>query len=168
MTPKNIALDYKAIFKELNKLGIDYLVVGGLAVNFHGVPRMTYDIGLMILPQSENILRLVAKLTQWGYKPKIPVDPKDLADETKRSIWIQNKGMKALNFYSEKLPIGEIDLVFNSPIPYDKLKSRAVKIELQGDRVPVVSIRDLIGLKERAGRKQDLADIESLKTILEK
>ena len=76
--------------------------------------------------------------------------------------------MKALNFYSEKLPIGEIDPVFDSPIPYDKLKGRAVKIELQGDRVPVVSIRDLIELKQRAGRKQDLADIESLKTILEK
>jgi predicted nucleotidyltransferase len=76
--------------------------------------------------------------------------------------------MKALNFYSEKLPIGEIDLVFDSPIPYEKLKSRAVKIELQGSRVPIVSIRDLIELKRRAGRKQDLADIESLKTILEK
>jgi len=168
MPSPNIVLDYKAIFKELNKLEIDYLVVGGLAVNFHGVPRMTYDIDIMILPQSDNILRLVTKLTQWGYKPKTPVDPKDLADETKRSIWIQNKGMKALNFYSEKLPIGEIDLVFDSPIPYEKLKSRAVKIEVQGSRVPIVSIRDLIELKRRAGRKQDLADIESLKTILEK
>jgi predicted nucleotidyltransferase len=168
MPPQKIDLDYKVIFKELNKLGIDYLLVGGLAVNFHGVPRMTYDIDLMLLLQADNILRLVMKLTQWGYKPKIPVDPKDLANEMKRNIWIQNKGMKALNFYSEKLTIGEIDLVFDSPIPYDKLKSRAVKIELQGDRIPVVSIRDLIELKQRAGRKQDLADIESLKTILEK
>lgn len=168
MPLKNIDLDYKVIFKELNKLGIDYLVVGGLAVNFHGVPRMTYDIDLMILPQSDNILRLVTKLARWGYKPKVPIDPKDLANEVKRNIWIQNKGMKALNFYSEKLSIGEIDLVFDSPIPYDKLKSRAVKIELQGDRIPVVSIRDLIELKQQAGRKQDLADIESLKAILEK
>jgi predicted nucleotidyltransferase len=168
MSPQKIDLDYKVIFKDLNKLGIDYLVVGGLAVNFHGVPRMTYDIDLMILPQSDNILRMVKKLTQWGYKPKIPVDPKDLANEVKRNIWIQNKGMKALNFYSEKLPIGGIDLVFDSPIPYDKLKSRAVRIELQGDRVPVVSIRDLIELKQQASRKQDLADVESLKKILEK
>ena len=49
-------LDYKAIFKELNEAGIDYLVVGGLAVNFHGIPRMTYDIDLMILPEPGNIL----------------------------------------------------------------------------------------------------------------
>jgi predicted nucleotidyltransferase len=168
MVSKHINLDYKAIFKELNKLKINYLVVGGLALNFHGVPRMTYDIDLMILPQSDNILRLVTKLTQWGYKPKIPVDPRDLANEAKRSIWIQNKGMKALNFYSGKLPIGEIDLVFDSPLPYDRLQKRAVKIELQGERIPTISIHDLIELKLLAGRKQDLADIESLKTILEK
>jgi len=37
-------LDYKKIFKGLNGAGIDYLVVGGLAVNFHGIPRMTYDL----------------------------------------------------------------------------------------------------------------------------
>ncbi|NWF76170.1 MAG: hypothetical protein HXY53_06300, partial [Nitrospirae bacterium] len=64
-------LDYKNIFKELNKQKIDYLVVGGLAVNFHGVPRMTYDIDLMIMLQSENISKLVVKLTEWGYRPKV-------------------------------------------------------------------------------------------------
>lgn len=68
-------LDYKNIFKELNELATDYLVVGGLAVNFHGIPRMTYDIDLMINLQPENILKLVTKFTQWGYRPKIPVDP---------------------------------------------------------------------------------------------
>jgi predicted nucleotidyltransferase len=161
-------LDFQAIFKELNELGIDYLVVGGLAVNFHGVPRMTYDIDLMILLESENILKLVTKLTQWGYKPKIPIDPKDLADETKRNSWIHEKEMKALNFYSETLPIGEIDIVIDSPIPYKELKSRAIKIELQQERIPIVSIHDLIELKLRAGRKQDLADVEHLRLVLEK
>jgi predicted nucleotidyltransferase len=161
-------LDYKTIFKELNKLKIDYLVVGGLAVNFHGVPRMTYDIDLMMLLQSNNILKLISKLTQWGYKPKIPVDPKGLADKTKRELWVHEKGMKALNFYSDKLSIAEIDLVFDSPIPYGQLKKRAVKIEIQGEKIPTVSIHDLIKLKLKAGRKQDLADVEHLKIVLEK
>jgi hypothetical protein len=196
-------LDYQTIFRKFNKLGIDYLVVGGLAVNFHGVPRMTYNIDLMILLQSENILRLVSQLTRWGYKPKIPIDPRDLADEKKRNSWIRDKEMKALagkcpanpalyagsrgttkneisfpgsddlwagsfNFYSEKLPIGEIDLIFQSPIPYDKLKERSVKVELQEEKVPLISIHDLIELKVKAGRKQDLTDAEHLRRILEK
>ena len=161
-------LDYQTIFKQLNGLGIDYLVVGGLAVNFHGVPRMTYDIDLMILLEPENILKLVAKLTQWGYRPKIPIDPKDLANETKRNSWVQEKGMKALNFYSETLPIGEIDIVIDSPTPYKELKGRAIKVELQDEMIPTVSIHDLIELKLQAGRKQDLADVEHLRMVLER
>jgi hypothetical protein len=86
-------LDFQAIFKQLNGLGVDYLVVGGLAVNFHGVPRMTYDIDLMILLERENILKLVTLLTRWGYRPKVPIEPKELSDETKRNSWIREKGM---------------------------------------------------------------------------
>jgi predicted nucleotidyltransferase len=151
-------LDFQTIFKELNGLGIDYLVVGGLAVNFHGVPRMTYDIDLMVLLEPENILKLVTKVTQWGYKPKIPIDPSDLADEV----------MKALNLYSETLPIGEIDIVIDSPIPYEELRNRAIKVELQDEKIPTVSIHDLIELKLRAGRRQDLADVEHLRIVLER
>ena len=161
-------LDYRTIFKKLNELEIDYLVVGGLAVNFHGVPRMTYDIDLMILLQTENILKLIGKLIQWGYRPKIPVNPEDLADKAKRNSWIQDKGMKALNFYSEKLPIGEIDIVFDSPIPYDELKNRAILVELQEVKIPTISIHDLIELKLRTGRKQDLSDVEHLRMILDR
>jgi predicted nucleotidyltransferase len=161
-------LDFQTIFKELNGLGIDYLVIGGLAVNFHGIPRMTYDIDLMVLLEPENILKLVTKLTQWGYKPKIPIDPRDLAVETKRNSWVQDKGMKALNFYSETLPIGEIDIVIDTPIPYEELRNRAVRVELQDEKIPTVSIHDLIELKLRAGRKQDLADVEHLRMVLER
>jgi Nucleotidyl transferase AbiEii toxin, Type IV TA system len=161
-------LDFQTIFKEMNKLGIDYLVVGGLAVNFHGVPRMTYDIDLMVLLEPENILKLVSKLTEWGYKPKIPIDPRDLADEKTRNSWVREKGMKALNFYSETLPIGEIDILIETPIPYEELKSRAIKVELQEERIPTVSIHDLIELKLRAGRKQDLADVDHLRMVLER
>jgi predicted nucleotidyltransferase len=161
-------LDYLTIFKELNQLEVDYLVVGGLAVNFHGIPRMTYDIDLMIRLESRNILEMVSKLTRWGYRPKVPVDPRDLADDEKRTLWVRDKGMKTFNFYSETLPIGEIDLIIESPIPYNRLKQNAVVIEIGGEEIPVVSIHDLIQLKIEAGHKQDLADVEHLRMILEK
>lgn len=161
-------LDYRTIFKEFNKMEIDYLIVGGLAVNFHGIPRLTYDIDLMISLEPENILKLVNKLTRWGYRPKVPIDPKDLADEGKRTSWIRDKAMKAMNFYSENLPIAEIDIVFHSPISYKTLKERAVAFVLEGEKVPTVSIHDLIKLKLKAGRKQDLSDVEHLKIIVEK
>jgi len=161
-------LDYQTIFKALNRLGIDYLLVGGLAVNFHGIPRMTYDIDLLILLHPKNILNLVAQLTRWDYRPKIAMDPMDLADEAKRNSWIQEKGMKPFHFYNNTSPVGEIDLVLESPIPFDQLKSRAIIFDLQGEKIPTVSIPDLIELKSHAGRKQDLADVEHLKLIMEK
>ena len=161
-------LDYRTIFEELNKDRIDYVLVGGLAVNFHGIPRMTYDIDLIIALESENITRLVSKMTGWGYRPRIPVDPRELADKDKRSDWIVNKNMKAFTFYSESEAIAEIDLLIDSPISYEELKGRAVVFDLEGVRVPVVSVLDLIEMKMIAGRQQDLSDAEHLKIILEK
>src|SRR4030067_3714415 len=158
-------LDFQTIFKEFNGLRIDYLVIGGLAVNFHGVPRMTYDIDLMILLEPENILKLVTKLTRWGYKPKIPVDPRDLADEMKRNSWIFEKGMKALNFYSETLPIGEIDILIDSPIPYEELRSRAIRVELQDEKIPAVSIHDLIELKRRGGGERGVGEWDGFSMV---
>ncbi|MDZ7696570.1 MAG: nucleotidyl transferase AbiEii/AbiGii toxin family protein [Deltaproteobacteria bacterium] len=160
-------LDYIQIFKELNKFGIDYLVVGGLAVNFYGIPRMTYDIDLMIFPEPDNILKMVEKLKTWGYKTKVPVDPRDLADEAQRKRWIKEKGMKAMSFYSDESPLAEIDLLFDLAIPYVDLKKRAVSFELEGEKIPTISIHDLIELKKQAGRKQDLSDVAHLRLILE-
>jgi hypothetical protein len=161
-------LDYKSIFKELNRLKIDYLIVGGLAVNFHGVPRLTYDIDLMISFEAKNVLKLVKKLQQWGFNPKVPIDPRDLSDEGKRVLWVREKNMRAVHFYNDHSPIGEIDILIDFPIPYSILKDRAVLFDLEGEKIPTVSIHDLIELKRRAGRKQDLSDVEHLKIILEK
>ncbi len=66
------------------------------------------------------------------------------------------------------MPIAEIDLVMESWVPYEKLKSHAVRINLQGVKAPTVSISDLIEMKRGPGRKQDLVNIEYLRKILER
>lgn len=166
-SPNKMELDYKALFKDLREADVNYLVVGGLAVNLHGVPRMTYDIDLMVLPEPGNILKVVRRLAEWGYKTKVPVDPEGLADEGKRTQWIREKGMKAMSFYSDTAPLAEIDLLFDVPFSYLELKQRAVKFDLEGEEIPTIDIHDLIELKRHAGRKQDFSDIEHLKLILE-
>jgi predicted nucleotidyltransferase len=67
-----------------------------------------------------------------------------------------------------RLKLDYLDIIFDSPIPYDELKKRVVMIEISGKRIPTISIPDLIKLKERSGRKQDLSDVEYLKMILER
>ena len=76
--------------------------------------------------------------------------------------------MKAFTFYSEEQPVGEIDIVIDSPIPYQDLRERAVTIRIGKVAVLVVSLPDLIDLKIQAGREQDLSDVENLKKILER
>jgi len=143
------------------------MLVGGLAVNFYGIPRMTYDLDLMFALNRKNILKMVGRLSDWGYRPRAPVNPKDLVDEKKRRIWIREKNMKAFSFYHDKEAVAEIDLFIDLPMPYEELRARARVFDLEGTRVPVVSIQDLIELKLRAGRQQDLSDAEHLKALLE-
>ncbi|MEO0231536.1 MAG: hypothetical protein ABIM49_05430 [candidate division WOR-3 bacterium] len=160
-------MDYYEIFKKFNDLKIDYIIVGGLAVNFHGVPRMTYDIDIMINLKKDNIKKLVDELIKWGYKLKIPVSPQELSDIKKIKKWIKEKNVKAINFYHEKYPIAEIDIILDSPIPYSKLKKNIVFFEIYGEKLPVININDLIYIKSKSKRKQDLADVYNLKRILE-
>jgi len=163
-----MTLDYRTLFKDMNEAGVDYMLVGGVAVNFYGIPRMTYDLDLMIALNPENILKLLSRLSDWGYKPRAPVNPRDLVDEKKRRTWVREKNMKAFSFYHEKEAIGEIDVLIDLPMPYEELRERAKVFDVEGTRVPVVSGQDLIDLKLRAGRQQDLSDAEHLKTVLKK
>jgi hypothetical protein len=159
-------LDFEDIFKAFNKIALDYLLVGGMAVNFHGIPRLTYDIDLMIHLEEKNIKKLITKLKQWGYKPKLPVDPNDLMDKEKRNAWIREKLMKAFNFFNETRPIREVHIVLDSLVFYDELKRRSVTMRLHNVDVPIISIHDLMAMKQKTGRKQDMDDVEHLKMIL--
>lgn len=160
-------MDYLNFFRELNKRGIDYLVVGGMAVNFHGIPRMTYDIDIMIMLEKDNIKLLTDFLIYAGYKPRVNEDPLGLADKEKRRVWIKHKGMNAFTFWSDTNVIKEIDVVFASDIPYEDLKKRAKYISIKDVLVPIISLRDLIKIKEKSSRVQDMSDVEHLKRLLE-
>ena len=158
-------LDYLAIFKNLNEKGIRYIVVGGIAVNLYGIPRMTYDVDLILDLEDENIRKFLRLLKTWGFKPKVPVDIMDLADSKKRKDWIKNKNMKAFNLINSEWAISEIDVVINSPVDYVKGWESVEHIMLRGVSIPVISIDDLIKMKETADRQQDKADLRYLRKL---
>ncbi len=84
-------LDYISIFKKLNEKKINYIVVGGLAVNLHGIPRITYDIDLLIDFEDNNLKRFLSLLNGWGFKPKVAVNIMDFAQKAKREKWMKQK-----------------------------------------------------------------------------
>ena len=155
-------LDYLAIFKKLNEKRVKYIVVGGIAVNLYGIPRMTYDIDLILDIEDKNLERFLRLLKQWGFKPKVPVDIMDFAKKDKREDWIRNKNMKAFNLVNPEWAMSEIDIIINTPVYYKKASKNINHINLQDVSIPTISIDDLIKMKQKTGRQQDKADIRYL------
>lgn len=158
-------LDYLAIIKKLNEKGIKYIVVGGLAVNLYGIPRMTYDIDLLLALEDKNLHRFLELLKKWGFKPKVPVDIMDFAVKDKRDDWIKNKNMKAFNLVNPQWAISEIDVVIGSPVDYKKAHKNVTRIKLQDVTIPVASMDDLIKMKKITHREQDDIDIKYLRKL---
>jgi hypothetical protein len=159
-------LDYLGIFKELNKKRIKYIVCGGLAVNLLGIPRMTYDVDLLVDMEDRNLEKLLNLLKKWGFSPRMPVDMMDFADKKIRQSWIKKKRMKAFNVYNTKWAISEIDILIDAPLDYKKASKRASHKKINNIKVPLVAVRDLIKMKEETGRRQDKADIRYLKELI--
>lgn len=158
-------LDYLEIFDRLNKEKIRYIVVGGMAVNFHGIPRMTYDIDLLLYLEDENLKKFLKVMKGWNFKPKIPVDIMDFADGKKRASWIKDKHMKAFNLVNPEWGVSEIDIIIDSPMDYQKALKNVKKIHIHNVLIPTISSKDLIKMKKVSNRQQDKSDIRYLRKL---
>ena len=157
-------MKYLDFFNKLNQKNIEYLIVGGLAAVIYGSPRFTYDIDIVLKLDDENIYNFVGIMIDNGYKIKIPVNPYDFAIPEKREDWIKNKNMKALNFYNDCSNLPEVDIVIDNADYTEFQKTKKVFI-IEGIEIPIVSIDDLIKMKENAGRNVDFEDIKFLNFV---
>jgi len=154
---------YFEVLEALYKGRVRYLIVGGLAVNLYGVPRVTQDIDLIISTSKTNILKVISILKNLGYVPRLPVNPVDLADSDKVKDWIENRNLKAFSFCHKKDDYKEIDIVLVHPLDFEEsFKNKTVK-KVENVEIYLASIDDLIKTKELSGRAQDISDIEMLK-----
>lgn len=156
---------YFNLIEKLYKNKVKYLVVGGLAVNLHGVPRITQDIDLIIAMEQENILKLNTILKKLRYIPRLPINPDDIANPKIVKDWIINKNLQAFSFYQQKENYKVVDIVLVHPLDFKKaFKNKSIK-KVKDIEIYLVSIDDLIQMKKNTGRKQDLSDIEMLKKV---
>jgi predicted nucleotidyltransferase len=155
------------IFQALNERGVRYLVAGGLAVVAHGHVRFTADVDLILdLDDAANVAKAVAALSELGYRPRAPVPLEHFADPLRRADWIGEKGLVVFSLYSTADPLTEIDLFVEMPLDFSRSYASARREVIGGGvTVTFVGLEDLIRLKERAGRPQDLQDIEALRRL---
>ena len=157
---------YLDVLEELYKKDVKYLIVGGLAVNLHGIPRVTQDIDIIISTAQKNILTIIQILDSLSYKPRLPVNPEDLAKPEIVDDWINIKNMKAFSFYHEEDNFKVIDIVISHNLEFENAYKNKVEKKVNGFIIYLASIGDIIKLKEYSGREQDLSDIEMLRKLL--
>lgn len=156
---------YFEVMEQLSRRQVEYLVVGGLSVNLHGVPRVTQDIDLIISMERSNVLKAVSAMHDLGFAPRLPVPPEDLADVEKVKDWVENKNLKAFSFYHKNEPFRVVDIVLVHPLNFqDAYNKRTIKKVKEVD-ISLVSLEDLITMKEFSARDQDLSDVEMLKKV---
>lgn len=154
---------YFEVFKAFYQEKVKYLVVGGLAVNLHGVPRITYDIDIIISTDRDNVLKLNRTLRDLGYVPRLPVNPDDMADEKTLKDWIENRNMKAFSFYHKKENRKVVDIVLGHPLDFTEAFHRSAIRKVGDIEIYVASIDDMLSMKKVSNRPKDLSDMEMLK-----
>lgn len=148
-------LDAERIFAVLDSHGVEYVVVGGIAVQVHGHVRMTNDVDLIPSPSPANLTRLA-----------------DALNELRASVL--NPGSAHLSISAQMLPRatlwqfstkhGDIDVLRDAPgaAPFPQLRERALMIDVGDRTLAIVGRDDLIRMKRATGRPVDIADITAL------
>lgn len=156
---------YEDVFRALNRHGVRYLIVGGVAVNLLGVPRMTKDLDLMLDLSADNLKLFVSAVKDLGYRPRAPVALEEFADALKRAAWRREKGAVVFTLNDPRDPLTQVDVFLENPIDFKSAYEVRQQLEAEDMRLDVVSIEDLIRLKARANRLQDKSDIAMLRKV---
>ena len=156
----------EAIVKALNTGKVQYLIVGGLAVNAHGFVRLTRDVDVVLRLQRKNVVRGLQALFDIGYRLAIPARLEDFADAATRERWRIEKNMIVLKLWSDKHSRTPVDIFVYEPFEFAGEARRAGNLEVcPGVSAKVVTLKTLLKMKRSAGRPQDLIDIEELQRV---
>jgi len=159
---------YQQVLAALSKGKVRFLVAGGIAMNIHGLSRSTMDLDLIIFLQRENILKFAKIMKKLGYKPKVPVDAEDFADENLRKQWIEEKNMVVFSFYHAKNLLDIIDVFVYHPRPFEEMYKERKSTDLLGQRIHAAGLQDMLFMKRKAQRPKDEFDIRFLEAIIRK
>ena len=153
---------YGKIFKALNDAHVRYIVVGGVAMNLLGYPRFTGDIDILLALDETNLNNMAALMKDMGYERRLPVDLATLGDERKVLQWIKEKGLLAYTFINAAEPQFSIDVIVGSSLKFADYERHRSLVKIWKIAIPVVSIDDLIGMKQKSDRKKDAEDVVAL------
>jgi hypothetical protein len=140
--------DFKEFVELLIKNDAEYLIVGGYAVGVHGHPRYTGDLDIWVNPTSDNALKILACVNEFGFS-SFNLKPEDF--------------MKEGNVIQLGYPPVRIDLLTQiDGVTFIECYQNRAQMDIDGLLVSFIGYQDLLKNKKASGRLRDLDDIENL------
>lgn len=158
---------FEELVRALDKHGVGYALVGGVAVNLHGVPRMTYDVDLVVRTDHATLGACRLALTELGLQCRLPLVLESLSDPTERGRLEQDRNLVAVTFTDPTNPLREVDVLVAPSVDPDGIVARSVVRSAGSFEVRIADVADLLRMKRSAGRPQDLADVAHLERLQE-
>jgi hypothetical protein len=152
--------DARELFKALAHREVEYVTIGGIAIQAYGGQRLTQDLDVAIDASPENIKRLASAL--------LDLDARILAPDGQRSSSVPTAPLLASSDQWHLItPHGPLDII-TLPAhlgPFADMRARAHEVSLGELSIPIAHREDLLEMKRAAGRPQDLADIRLLEAL---
>ena len=156
---------YLDLFRELQKHEVQYVVVGGLAINLHGVERATMDVDLVLAMDEGNLQRFLRAANELGLKPSLPVKIESLCDAAQLDEWVREKHMIAFSLRPASKTAPSVDIIVQPKVSFETMYRNRIEKDIGGVLFKLVSIDDLIALKTDTGRGKDASDIVALRQV---
>jgi predicted nucleotidyltransferase len=145
----------------LNTVGVRYVVVGGVAANAHGSPRITADVDICYDPSEQNRERLAKVLVAWhaylrGVEPGLP--------------WVMDaRALRDSPVLTLVTDLGDIDVMDRvaGVGEYPRVAAAAIDVTVLGIPIRVLALDALIAAKRAAGRRKDIEAVLELEALRE-
>ena len=144
----NLPPDFLEVLQLLNENSVDYVLVGGYAVAYHGYPRFTGDIDILLMVKEQNAVNVVKALDQFGFG----------AMGLKKEDFLVNEQVIQLGVHPLR-----INLLTNiTGVSSEQVFKNAIEVDIENLTIRIISKQDLIQNKKSTGRSKDKVDIEHI------
>ena len=140
--------DFKEFLQLLNSKKIEYLVIGGYAVGYHGYPRATGDLDIWIAINLQTAMKMVEVLKEFGFEPP----------ELQKELFLKEQKVIRMGVPPMRLEI----LTSIDGVDFEACFNNRLVADFGDFKVNFISKSDLLINKRASGRPQDLVDFDKL------
>jgi predicted nucleotidyltransferase len=141
-----LSKDWREFLESLNSRGVDYVIVGAHSLAFHGRPRYTGDLDILVRPTPEQAAKLVDLLNEFGFRES----------GFREADFIEPEHVIQLGRAPNRIDV----LTSISGVSTDEAFATRISTDLDGIPVYMLSKEALVRNKRAVGRAQDLADLD--------